>query len=54
MVSYRTWIGENVWVELTVTLSEGLHHSVNLLGFSRQPETPQELPIGGHTHTQRK
>lgn len=43
-----TWIGENVWVELTVTLSEGLHHSVNLLGFSRQPETPQELPIGTH------
>jgi hypothetical protein len=39
-VCYGTWIGENVWVELTVTLSKGLHHSVNLLRFSGQPETP--------------
>ena len=31
-------VGEDVRVELTVSLSEGLHHSVNLLSLSWQPE----------------
>lgn len=39
-----TWIGEDVGIELAVTLSKRLHHAVNLLGFARQPEAPQELP----------
>lgn len=34
---------EDAGVAVAVSLSEGLHHSVNLLGFTRQTETPQEL-----------
>ncbi len=34
---------EDAGVAVAVSLSKGLHHSVNLLGFTRQTETPQEL-----------
>lgn len=34
---------EDAGVAVAVSLSEGLHHSVNLLGFTRQTETPKEL-----------
>lgn len=34
------------WVTVTVPLGEGLHHSVDLLSFARQPEAPKELSKG--------
>lgn len=34
---------EDAGVAVAVSLSKGLHHSVNLLGFTGQTETPQEL-----------
>lgn len=34
---------EDARVAVAVSLSKGLHHSINLLGFTRQTETPQEL-----------
>lgn len=37
---------EHPVVALTVALGKRLHHPVNLLGLSRQPEAPQELPGG--------
>lgn len=37
---------EDPWVTEAVASSEGLHHAVNLLGLTGQPETPQELPRG--------
>jgi len=39
-----TRIGEDVGVELAVSLGERLHHAVDLLRLSRQSKTPQELP----------
>lgn len=35
---------EDSGVTEAVASSEGLHHAVNLLGLTRQPEAPQELP----------
>lgn len=35
---------EHPVVALTVALGKGLHHPVDLLGLSWQPEAPQELP----------
>jgi len=35
---------EDVGVAVTVACGEGLHHAVDLLSFTRQTETPQELP----------
>lgn len=40
---------EDARVAVTVSLSESLHHSVNLLSFTRQTETPQELSAGGRS-----
>lgn len=37
---------EDTGVTEAVASSKGLHHAVNFLGFSRQPEAPQELPRG--------
>ena len=37
---------EDSGVTEAVASSEGLHHAVNLLGLTRQPEAPQELPEG--------
>lgn len=37
---------EDSGITEAVASSEGLHHPVNLLGFARQPEAPQELPRG--------
>jgi hypothetical protein len=37
---------EHPSIALTVPLGKGLHHPVNLLGLSREPEAPQELPEG--------
>ena len=34
---------EDAGVAVAVSLSKGLHHSINLLGLPRQTETPQEL-----------
>lgn len=34
---------EDAGVTVAVSLGKSLHHSINLLGFSRQTETPQEL-----------
>lgn len=28
-----------------VSLSEGLHHAIDLLSLARQTETPQKLPV---------
>lgn len=42
----RTCGLEHPMVALTVALGERLHHPVDLLGLSRQPEAPQELPAG--------
>lgn len=39
---------ENTRVALTVTLCKGLHHAVDLLSFSWQSKTPQELSVRGH------
>ena len=39
----RTRIGENIGIELAVSLSERLHHAVNFLSLAGQSETPQEL-----------
>jgi len=36
-------VGEYIRVELAISLSKSFHHSVDFLGFSRKPETPQEL-----------
>lgn len=33
-------------VAAAVSLGEGLHHAVDLLSFTRQPEAPEELPEG--------
>lgn len=38
---------EDAWVAEAVSSGKGFHHPVDLLGFSGQPETPQELPGGG-------
>lgn len=35
---------EHAVVAATVSLGEGLHHTVDLLGLAGQPEAPQELP----------
>lgn len=40
---------ENTRVALAVALSERLHHAIDLLSFSRQPKTPQELSVRRHT-----
>ena len=37
---------EDSGVTEAVASSEGLHHAVNLLGLTRQPEAPQEVPRG--------
>lgn len=37
---------EHPGVALAVPLRKGLHHPVDLLGLSREPEAPQELPEG--------
>lgn len=34
---------EHPGVAAAVSLGEGLHHAVDLLSFSRQPEAPEEL-----------
>lgn len=34
---------EDARVTVAVSLSKSLHHSINLLGFTRQTKTPQEL-----------
>lgn len=39
---------EDMSIAVTVTCGEGLHHAVDLLGFTRQTETPQELSVS-HT-----
>lgn len=36
---------EDAAVALAVSLGKRLHHPVDLLGLSRQPEAPQELPV---------
>ena len=36
-------VGEDIRVELAISLGKCLHHPVNFLGFSRKPEAPQEL-----------
>lgn len=41
------WVLEDGRVELTVTVCKTLHHSVNLLRFTWQPKTPQELSVVG-------
>ena len=41
---YQTCWLEDSRVALAVARSERLHHTVNLLGFTRQAETPEELP----------
>lgn len=45
---------ENTRVTMAVALSEGFHHAVDLLGFSWQTETPQELPDIKHTFIQQR
>lgn len=35
---------EHAVVAATVSLGEGFHHAVDLLGLAGQPEAPQELP----------
>ena len=35
---------EHAVIAPAVPLGERLHHPVDLLGLSRQPEAPQELP----------
>lgn len=35
---------EHAVVAATVSLGEGFHHTVNLLGLAGQPEAPQKLP----------
>lgn len=42
---------EDIRITVAVARGEGLHHTVDLLGFTGQPETPQELPAHTHTHT---
>ena len=39
-----TGAGEDVRVEFAVSLGEALHHPVDLLALSGQPEAPEELP----------
>lgn len=34
---------EDAGIAVAVSLSEGLHHSIDLLCFTRQTKTPQEL-----------
>lgn len=36
-------VGEDVGIQLAVALREALHHAIDLLGFARQTEGPQEL-----------
>lgn len=36
---------EDARVAVAVSLCKGLHHSINLLGFSRQTEAPKKLPV---------
>lgn len=38
---------EDVGVAVAVASGKGLHHAVNLLGFSREPKAPQKLAEGG-------
>lgn len=44
----RVWVPtcglENPRVAQAVALGKGLHHAVDLLGFSREAEAPEELP----------
>lgn len=49
--SSRTCGLEHPVITLTVPLGKGLHHPVDLLGLSREPEAPQELPKGGDRST---
>lgn len=35
---------ENPRVAQAVALGKGFHHPINLLGFSREAEAPEELP----------
>lgn len=49
--SSRTCRLEHPIITLTVPLGKGLHHPVDLLGLSREPEAPQELPKGGDRST---
>lgn len=53
-ITYSTWTAvrlcvyftsalEDTGVAVAVSLSKGFHHSVDLLSFTRQTETPQEL-----------
>lgn len=44
--SSRTCGLEHPVIALTVPLGKSLHHPVDLLGLSREPEAPQELPKG--------
>lgn len=44
---------EDAGVAMTVSLSEGLHHSVNLLRLTRQTETPEKLSAKGRTGQRR-
>lgn len=36
---------EDARIAVAVSLCKSLHHSVNLLGFSRQTEAPKKLPV---------
>lgn len=37
------WL-KDAQITVAVASGEGLHHAVNLLGLTRETETPQELP----------
>lgn len=49
VVFFITCALEDTRVAVAVSLSKGLHHSVNLLRFAWQPETPQELSVENRT-----
>ena len=54
-VRVRTRGLEDPRVALAVALSEGLHHAVDLLSVTWQPEAPKELSVrGANTHSQRR
>lgn len=46
---HHTFMRKDTWIEFTVSFCKALHHSINLLRFSRQSEAPQELPAKERT-----